>query len=307
MSTTLKLADRPLLAELERAFQEGRAPDFASADVAGWVKVADMLVQQGRLEAAEHAIRRLNVEFPDIEWARTLCDLFEMMPPTTDGQVPFADDFPKDVQIVPREGADIALLVFCGVKHRLGMPLPMSHRWLGRARASIVYLRDLKTDFYLGGVTSLGDRAASIEALRQIVKDLGARRIVTFGNSSGGYGALDYGMALGAEAAMSMSGQVNLTPEFNVHLGPALTSRRLNDTYPGATLDLRDAILASTRPPRTWVVYGEDHWDDRLHAEHLAGLPQVTLRAVERYKGHNTTLELIRRGQFDDLVRELTA
>ncbi len=156
-------------------------------------------------------------------------------------------------------------------------------------------------------MTSLGDRSASIEALGKIVRDLGAKRIVTFGNSSGGYGAMDYGLALGADAAMSMSGQINLTPEFNVHLGQAVTSRRLSETYPDVTLDLRQAFQASARPPRTWIVYGEDHWDDRLHAEYLAGLPQVTLKPVERYQGHNTTLELIRRGQFDDLLRELTA
>jgi hypothetical protein len=57
---------------------------------------------------------------------------------------------------------------------------------------------------------------------------------------------------------------------------------------------------AGTAAARLRIVYGEHDWDDRLQAENLAGLPKVELRPVEDYFGHNVSMELIRRGQFEE-------
>src|SRR5262249_44224483 len=157
----------------------------------------------------------------------TLGMIFDRLPPA-DGQHPFHDDLTKDVQIVQREHADAAVLAFCGVGQKLGAPLPVVHRWLGKLPAHVVYLPDFQNSFYINGIRSLGqDRPATLKALREIVRRLGARRIFCYGCSAGTLGALQYGVALEAEAVLCLAGSVNLSPEFNAH--SAKTTRRLRN------------------------------------------------------------------------------
>jgi hypothetical protein len=294
-----------ILTEYETSYAEGRPPNLERAELPAWAKGADFLIEQGRLDLAEHAVRRLNEAYPDFPWARNLCALFDIMPSATQGQPPFADEYPNPLQVVRREGAEIAILVFCGVQHRLGMPLPMAHRWFGRVPASLVYMRDLRAMSYMAGIEGLGpDMPTSVEALREVIAELGARRVICYGNSSGGYGALAYGLELGAEAALCMSAPFNLEPAFNTHLRQIQSAQRLKAAFPDRILDLRELYKACSSPPRTYIVYGEHHWDDRLHAEHMRGLPGVSLSVVPGYEGHNTGVEMIRLGQFDALLQD---
>jgi hypothetical protein len=291
--------------EYAEAFASGRSPRFARANLATWAYVADELVQGGELELAAYAVRGLREAWPDFAWAKTIVDLFEVMPPDEPGVPRFGDDFPKPVQVVRREGASAAFLVFCGAKHRIGMPLSMFHRWLARLPVSLIYLRDLTGLCYLGGIPELGaDLSTTIAALGALVRDLGARRIVCYGNSAGGYGALRYGIDLAADAVICMGGLANLSVPFNRHLHYANTALRAEATFPGAQLDLRELYRSAESPPRAWLAYGERNWDDRIHSEHMAGLDGVTLEPVAGYKGHNSALELIRAGRFDDLLEE---
>ena len=294
-----------LRAAYAEAFAAGRAPDFGAAELADWTKVADELVEGGELELGGYAVRRLNEAWPDFAWARNVADLLELMPPADPVQPAFADVFPSAVQTVRREGAQTALLVFCGAKHRLGMPLPMLHRWLARLPVSLVYLRDLSSQCYLGGVDRLGaDIGSTLEALRALTAELGARRVVCYGNSVGGYGALRYGVELGADAVIGVAGLTNMAAAFNAHLHYAPAARALDAAFPDAPLDLRRLYQQASHPPRALMVYGEHNWDDRIHAEHMAGLPGVTLQQIDGYKGHNCAVELIRAGRFGALLEE---
>src|SRR6185312_4522808 len=126
---------------------------------------------------------------------------------------------------------------------KIGLPIALMHRWAGRLNASLIYLRDFQRFHYLRGITSLGaTRDAAIAELRRIVTSLGARRVVCYGNSAGGFAALHYALDLGANAAVSMGGPTNLTPEFNAFLSSeqrALELRKLRTEFPGVSLDLR--------------------------------------------------------------------
>jgi hypothetical protein len=300
-----EVAHQSIREEYAEAFAAGRSPRFDRAELVAWAKVADELVQQGELELAAHAVRGLHEAWPDFAWAKTIVDLFGVMPPDEPGAPQFGDDFPKPVQVVRREGASAAFLVFCGAKHRVGMPLSMFHRWLARLPVSLIYLRDLKGLCYLGGIPELGaDLRATVGALRSMIHELGARRTICYGNSVGGYGALRYGLDLAADAVLSMCGVVNLTVPFNRHLHYAKTALKAEVTFPDAQLDLRELYRSAEPRPRAWLAYGARNWDDRLHGEHMAGLDGVTLEPVAGYKGHNSALELIRGGRFDDLLKE---
>lgn len=286
--------------EIEAAFRERRPPILGGRSLAGHRAAAiDTVFTRGNLEAAEHAVRQLHSLFPRSRYARNLCDVFDRMPPA-ERQRPFVDDPAKEVQIVARHDTETVALLFCGHAHRLGLPLSAIHRWLALMPANLIYLRDFRRLSYLTGLPSLGgDRAATVASLRGIIASLGGRRTVCFGNSGGTFAALLYGLDLGSEAVLGLSGVTNLSPEFNTHLRQAAIVARLRREVPHALVDLRRLYGTADRPPRALLLYGQHNWDDRLHAEYLSGLPTVSLEAVEDHDEHNLVVELIRRGQLE--------
>ena len=287
------------------AHEERRSPDFPRFELAVWTKAAERLVQEGQLELAAFAVRRLKEQWPTLEWARNVHRLLEMTPALDPAAPPFRNDPSGGAQVIHRPGAETVILVFSGGNQAVGMPLPMLHQWLSRWPVSLVYLRDRKSLGYLAGVEPFGqDLAATLQALRSLIEELGATRIVCYGLSYGGYGALRYGLELGAAAVVTLSGLVNMDPAFNTGLHYTETARRLNEAFPDETLDLRELHLASSNPPAVFAAYAEHNWDDRIHAEHLAGLDGVVLIQAPGTKTHNTTVELILKGQYDDLMTD---
>ncbi len=294
---------RLLRQELLDAFQEQRAPQLDLGDVERWVNVIDRLIIEGAFEPARHALVGLGEREPDLEWARNMLGLLELLP--GDGGAPFGDEDDKDVQIAPCDGADAVVFAFCGVQHRLGLPLWLFQGWMSRLGVSVVYLRDFQANHYLSGIRSLGaGRTASQAQLARIAEDLGARKRFCLGNSSGGFGALLYGLELEADGVLGFGAAINMEPEFNTHLNRRDAAIRLRDTFPDARLDLRAVYEATAARPATVLVYGEHCWDDRLHSEHMAGAPGVSLAPVAGYRGHGTITELMRRGEFAALMAD---
>jgi hypothetical protein len=284
--------------EIEAAYADRRPPDFDTVEPIRWATAVDALFAAGAIDATAHAVRHLYARCPDVDYVRNLFDLFERMPPR--GDLPFEDDRSRDVQVVKRAGADTAMILFSGAHGRLGMPLAAIHRWLARMNCSLVYLRDFRRLYYQAGVPSLGPtRAATVAGLRRITAALGALDVVTYGNSGGGgFAALQYAVELEARSAVSFAGATNLSLAFNAHLSGVANKIRGHEAVRDATLDLRPLYAAVRDRPRAFLVCAEHFWDDRLHAEHLAGLPAVTIEIVAGCDQHNVSRELIRRGQY---------
>ncbi len=286
------------------AFLEGRTPQFEADQADLWVNAADWLVESGELAAAREALQALKQAQPGLEWAANLCDLVERAPPPEPGMPDFHDDLLKDVQVMPRAGSETALLLFCGARHRVGMHLPLIHRWLARLGASLIYLRDFHGLCYLKGVASLGDDLQStIAALRRTLDGLGARQVIGFGCSGGGFGAMRYALELGGDV-ISMGSPANMEPDFNQHMNHGAYAKMLKAAFPDQDLDMRRRIEAAACPARTLIVYGDRNWNERIHAEHMAGLQGATLYPVTRYQGHATAAELVRRGTFESLLKD---
>lgn len=284
---------------LIRAFAEGRAPNFAEAELADWIKVADDMIVWGELDVALHAVRCIREAWPNLAWGQNVAELIARIPPVDPEAPPFSDDLSKAMNVIARDGADTAILVFGGGRDRVGMPPPMLHRWLSIPPASLIYLRDPLRLAYLGGVPDAGaDMATTIASLRTLIQELGASRVICYGNSIGGYGALRYGLELGANAVFSMAGLVNLQGRFNAGLHYDESAQRIEAAFPEAELDLRELYRSTKSPPATWIVYGEHNWDDRIHAEYMAGVDGITLTQIGGSKDHNVAAELIRAGQF---------
>jgi hypothetical protein len=302
-----RLADCPYRDRILAAFGSDRSPDFSQGDPLGWLGAIDELLGSGELPLARFALLRLREHAPDLEWPRTVLDLAEMMPDGCLGGPPFSDDRRSDLQVAARPGAKTVVMVFCGRRHQLNMPLWLFQRWMTTCEVSVVYLRDFAETMYLGGVRSCGSYEATVRRLGRIVEEVKGDRIVCLGNSSGGYGAMRYGLELGAERVFGFGAAVNMTPAFNTFLNRNEAAQRLAADFPEATLDLRELYLAAARRPETELFYGAKAWDDRIHAEHMAGVPGAALRPIPDYDGHGVLPELIRRGQFDQLLRGLAS
>ncbi len=291
--------------KIAAAISEGRPPpafDLDQLDL--WINAADWLIERGELGAAETALHALKAAQPELPWAVSVGDLLERAPPLEPGASDLHDMVREDVQIAPRPGAETALILFCDRRHRVGMPLPLINRWLTRTGASLVYLRDFQGLCYLGGVASLGaGLEATAAALRRILDELGARRTVCVGGSGGGYGALRYAVELGCDA-ITLGSPVNLEPAFNVYMNYRAFAQQLRDAFPGQELDLRRRIETAERRPRALIVYGERSWNERVHAEHMAGAPGAALYPVAGYSGHTTAPELIRRGELGPMLED---
>ncbi len=300
MSESREQPDREVLAEeFLGAFRERRPPALRQGDRKILPEALDALIVRGHLETVEHVVPYLRDAFPRSEYLDNLGAVLDRMPPSQ-GQPRFEDDPAKDMQVVRRRDAEAVVFLFCGHAQRLGLPLTTIHHWLGLMPASLVYLRDFHRLFYLAGIRSLGtSRSDAIAALRDIANSLGARRVACYGNSGGAFAALLYGLELGAQAVLALSGVVNLSRDFNRHLRQTVNLTRLWKELPNDPVDLRRLFAAAELPPRARLVYAEYNWDDRLHAEYLVGLPTVSLRVVERHDGHNTVMELIKRRELD--------
>jgi hypothetical protein len=264
--------------------------------------VINGLLDAGHLNIAEHALRRLHAAFPTLPFASNLCGVFDRIPPIGATHSAFRDDPAKDVQIFSRS-SDIVVLLFCSSGHNLGLPLPVIHRWFARLPASLIYLRDFKRVYFFDGVQSLGpSREATLAELRRIIASLHGQRIVCFGQSSGTFAALDYGLELGADAILCMAGPTNLSVEFNIHTRREMKSIALTSQFPDARFDMREVYSAVARPPRVCIVYGKNNWDDRDQTEHMEELSCVTLCGIENCSEHNVIMDAIMREMFEGLL-----
>jgi hypothetical protein len=292
-----------IAARMMAEWQAGQ-PVTVDDDVRLLATGVDSLLTQGQLDAAAYAARAMAARYPEHAYPRGVVALLDAMPPAT-GQPEFIDDQGKDVQIAARPGATDVVLVFCGFNGRMGGPLGLVHRWLAAMPASLVYLRDENRRFYLDGIRSLGPRQDTLAALRGIAASLGARRIACCGNSAGVFGALHYGLELGAAAVVGFAGPTNLDPGFNAHLQLKAWTREAAASGLTAAIDLRAAYAAAARPPQALLVWGSENWDDRLQAEYMAGLPTVRQAQLVGYRGHNVVTTLIRTGRLPAVLEHL--
>ena len=294
-------------AEIERAFCTRTALRVGERAPDVWVRACEDLLDRGLLGPAELALKCLREAYPDIKYAQTMTRLFDVVPDELAPLIELPPGSGGDVQIVRRPDSEAVLLVFCGLANKVGMPVPLAHRWLGRLPASVIYFRDFRNLAGGIGYPSLGaDRPSTIRSLLMLIADLGARRIYTYGTSAGSFAAFHYGVNLGAEAALGLAGPTNLTADFNAPLRPrGSLYLDLAAASPDYAVALRPLLAAGSSGPRVMYVYGSEVAKDRAYAEHLAGLPAVELVPLEGHARHGVAVPAILRGGYPSLLRRL--
>ena len=304
MSERLELT---LVRKLEIAHSSGSVPAVVEhASPYQWANACHELWEAGRLDIVEYSARYLHSIYPELTYLSTLVGLFDEVPRHLPELLSFRDDPSVEIQVVRRSDCDAVLLCFCARKGTLGLPLNFVHEWLGRLPVNLIYIKDFSELYGTRGYSSLGrDMRSCVAALRRLAGDIGGKRIYTLGVShSGGYAALCYGLAVGAESVLSLAGATELPRDFNERL----KSASLFDSVEGIRKnagDLRELYYGMERKPRVLFAFSEEHSTDRQQAERMAGLPNVELIPVSHYSQHNVVHPLIRQGRFLTLLFRL--
>lgn len=290
---------RSLARHLRQCFETGDEVRSSAADAKLWFLALGELTGRGTLAEAGFAARHLLSAFPGSAYIRHAAMLLDRMPPEVEDPAfaSFVDRPDEAVQVVRRAGARSLLLAFCGRHGSLGMPVNVAHRWFGGLGVHVAYLRDPSGGLYQDGLPALGgDRPATASALRRLADDLGADRIVCYGNSTGGYAALLYGLDLGAAAVLAFNAVVIAPVERAGRLGGAARTGTPRH-------DLGALYAGAARRPLAHLVYGASNADDVASAGAMAGTPGVTFEAVPDCDGHDAHAALIERGRFGPLLR----
>jgi tetratricopeptide (TPR) repeat protein len=175
-------------------------------------------------------------------------------------------------------------------------------QYLATLGLSVIYLKDNQRLLFLNGIASLAkDYASTVARLRELIAESGVTRLFTLATSGGGFAAIRYGLALGAECALCFSPPTNLTRDF-LRQDPRgkVVQYRLGKHFSDDILDLRPQLQKATSRMDVHIYYGDAHPDDRRHAEHLQGAPGVTLHPFQGINEHSSFLHLEQQDRLRD-------
>jgi len=222
---------------------------------------------------------------------------FAVEPPRIEGDV--ATDF----EVVTVDGARATLVVFGSLVGGVGhLPFHLIDPILAQLPVNVVYLRDPYGMAYLNGVPSLGaDEAATIEALAEIVAELGAERVVTMGTSIAGYAAARYGLAIGADATISFAGPIRLAVGPSTSRPVATAFEQLRNAASG-TDDLTGALVDAGDTFHLAIVAGAEDGPDIDWASATATLDNVDVVPLEGVGHHFVAHASIAAGRFLPLL-----
>jgi hypothetical protein len=116
------------------AHAAGAEVDFRRVDRKRWGLALESLLYLPALDVAATVAPALAAEFPEVTYFETMAEVFRRLPEAnSDATVAaFRDDVGKEVQVVRCPGASVVVLGFCGSAQKMGLPLNVIHRWMGR-------------------------------------------------------------------------------------------------------------------------------------------------------------------------------
>jgi hypothetical protein len=201
----------------------------------------------------------------------------------------------------PERAAESLVILFTGESRKFGISLDVLHRILRRSVGQVVYLRDHNNLFYLAGIHTWGDAAATLDRLKRLIAESSVKRVCAIGSSAGGFAALRFGLDLSVDAVLALSPQTDLRkfPEFKVG-----TKSLQRFRIPGEALDLLPLYEQAERRPQVTIAYGEDNKADEGHVKRLAKFAEVEILPLPGVSQHNVVTYLIAEGLFDQLVQK---
>jgi pimeloyl-ACP methyl ester carboxylesterase len=203
--------------------------------------------------------------------------------------------------VVPTD-SDTTLIAFTGRAMRLDISIYFMQRLLSRFGVNVIYVFDWADAYYYGGVTGLGTNLRqTTRSLRALCRQLGSKRVICFGQSTGGYAAIRYGVELRADGVLSFSPVILPVARRRMldHI-----ARKTGVRLQRQEADLRAFLERAARVPLTRVVYGDGNRHDVRSARHLSGLPNVVEQVLPGVTTHGTVEETTLAGTFPGIFRD---
>jgi hypothetical protein len=195
------------------------------------------------------------------------------------------------------------LMTFAAFPGRLKVRPFMFFNMLEDVDVKAAFLRDHHSAWYHRGVAGVG---ATIDAVADYLRGFirQAEETVLIGGSAGGFGAILFGSLLSLEVHAFMP-QTFIDPE----LRRRHNDRRFGQAIAGlgADIDMRYAdlrpVAARSEAPIN-IYYAAHHELDRIHAEHMGTLENVTLHGFD-WDSHLLMRELRNRGWLEPFIADL--
>ncbi|RXF74466.1 tetratricopeptide repeat protein [Hansschlegelia zhihuaiae] len=268
------------------------------------------------LRRTEEALGLLNGIVPDGvtgAMSEPLRRILETMPAEVwDRYSRLGDDRAAEVQVVPCDGAQTAILVFGGATggHSY-LPFCYFDALFAGLPAHMIYLRDARMRGYLRGLKSFGGSLeGTVAGLRDLLADMKAERVVTLGASIGGHAAARIGAALSADAAVLLGAPTTFDtgPIQGERASPYNRMHRIRrwakilaSASPNA--DLVD-LFAANPDTRNFYYFASGTARGDHNAARLIGVANVVLRPVPVLDQSALPLDIIGTAFWDQLLHE---
>jgi hypothetical protein len=282
----------------------GEVTPRSQGAAAATLELHELIGPLGRFDVAKKLLYEYVAAWPG---AQALVRTFDMVPDNVQPVDGFRDDPEADLQVVPKNNADTTLLVFTGRRHKFGISLNILHHcWLAPLSCNVIYLRDFAELIYLRGIQSIGGgEDETLCKLQEIIASMASRRLVCLGNSGGVFGAWYYGIRLGAQYVLNFSGPSSLD------IGLRFKAKyygQLRELHKQGVIPWPDVRALYERDPKAAgrVFYACGNEFDRVQAEHLAGLKNVSLSPLEGTSAHFVIDQLVRAGEFQSALAAAT-
>lgn len=186
-----------------------------------------------------------------------------------------------------QEPSDSLLIAFGGLGTAIGIPVFEFFNVVSTMERPVkqMFIRDLQGAWYHRGVVAAGDNVEEVaEYVRGVAQRSGASRIVTVGNSAGGYAALLFGNLVQATEVVAFGPQTFISAGLRVihrdsRFSVPLRRLRASRFYEPAYADLRKVFEAQGNTSTRFTIHHSiDHRLDTLHARRMSGLPGVELK-----------------------------
>lgn len=200
-------------------------------------------------------------------------------------------------------GARDVVLVFLGADSRFWMQIASVHQFLAPFGRHIVYLNDTRFSCFLRGIDGLGaSYETALGELRALCRTLGGSdaRIYCYGGSMGGFGALYYGLGLGARKVLGFGAPTSLKGDVSRVQFEIGLARRLG----ALAIDLKPPYLREAACPQVTLYYSALNARDTAHAERFADVPGAKIVAVADTSDHDCLRKIVAEGRFPDILAE---
>lgn len=213
----------------------------------------------------------------------------------------------SELLVAPRQGTETVMLVFTGLANRAGISVRLLDAYLATLNISVIYLRDNTRLLFNDGIESVADSyEGTLETIKQRIKELGAKKIICFGNSGGGFAAIRYGIDLNAEKIIGINGVTNVCRDFMIADGRAKIVINRMQKYPEKYKNLK--LYIEENPEYTGSItmyYSELVGHDKLQTLNLEGVAGVELRPIVGNGSHDLLGDLEEKGQLMEFLSEM--